>query len=297
MGSSMAHFLFIDESGQDRQESPCEVLAGIAIQDQDLWNLVQRIHQEEIVHFGMRYSANHRELKGKKLLKRKTFKHARQLPQMEQEERTSLARRCLENGFGANMREITALAQAKIKYVGSVLDACSSFRCKAFASIVPKIAPRPLSNEYLRKDYAYLFQRFFYFLEDINFRERGIVVFDELERSECHILVDQMDRYFKQTINGRFRASQIIPEPFFVHSDLTLGVQIADLIAYISSWAIRIGDLHVPIRGELADLAQKVRNLQYLATRDLCGNPNFNVWSFVTIKDLRPVHEREDEPE
>ena len=43
----MAYFLFIDESGQDRTASPYEVLAGIAVEDQDLWNLIVAIQQLE----------------------------------------------------------------------------------------------------------------------------------------------------------------------------------------------------------------------------------------------------------
>jgi len=66
----LAYFLFIDESGQDRRESPYEVLAGVAIEDRDLWNLVQNIQAVEISHFGVRYSGDSRELKAKKLLKR-----------------------------------------------------------------------------------------------------------------------------------------------------------------------------------------------------------------------------------
>ena len=41
----------------------------------------------------------------------------------------------------------------------------------------------------LRKDYAYLFERFFYFLEDNAAREQGIVVFDEAaSKPPLHIL-------------------------------------------------------------------------------------------------------------
>jgi hypothetical protein len=72
----MAWFLFIDESGQDRQESPYEVLAGVAIKDVNLWKLMQELHDTEIAHFGRRYSAGTHELKGKKILKRKVFQHA-----------------------------------------------------------------------------------------------------------------------------------------------------------------------------------------------------------------------------
>jgi hypothetical protein len=49
---------------------------------------------------------------------------------------------------------------------------------------------------------------------------------DELEKSKSHILIGQAHRYFKDTHTGRHRSSRIIPEPFFVHSDLTTGIQI-----------------------------------------------------------------------
>ena len=71
-------------------------------------------------------------------------------------------------------------------------------------------------STHLRKDYAYLFERFNYFLEDHEALSLGVIVFDELEKSRSHILVDQMANYFKRTMKGRQRASQVIPEPFFV---------------------------------------------------------------------------------
>lgn len=67
----MAYFLFIDESGIDGHESPYEVLAGVAIEDCVLWNLVWELQAAEVHRFGRRYSAGTRELKGKKILKPK----------------------------------------------------------------------------------------------------------------------------------------------------------------------------------------------------------------------------------
>lgn len=64
----MSHFLFLDESGRDHGESPYEVLAGVTVEDRDLWNLVRAIQDSEIKHFGTRYSVGAGELKGKKLL-------------------------------------------------------------------------------------------------------------------------------------------------------------------------------------------------------------------------------------
>jgi hypothetical protein len=43
----MAHFMFVDESGQDHKESPYEVLAGVAIHDSALWNLICEVKLAE----------------------------------------------------------------------------------------------------------------------------------------------------------------------------------------------------------------------------------------------------------
>jgi hypothetical protein len=41
----MAHFLFVDESGQDHHASPYEVLAGLTVEDRDSRNLVAQVEQ------------------------------------------------------------------------------------------------------------------------------------------------------------------------------------------------------------------------------------------------------------
>lgn len=288
----MAHILFVDESGQDHRESPYEVLAGVAVEDQDLWNMVKALHEAEERHFGTRYTKGREELKAKKLLKKKTFRLAAQLPPMQPIDRRLAALKCLKQGEQAGKTEITGLAQAKLAYVGELLTICGRFRCKAFASIVDPSSPEP-SPDHLRKDYAYLLERFFYFLEDYSPAGMGIVTFDELEKSQSHILIDQMDRYFTGTQKGQARAGRIIPEPFFVHSDLTTGVQLADIVAYLVSWGFRAKGLTEPARAELQPFVTSVCGLRHRAVREMDGNPNFAIWSFAIIDDLRSKDERE----
>jgi len=282
----------VDESGQDHRESPCEVLAGMAVEDRDLWNLVQSLQEAEVRHFGTRYSAGERELKAKKLLKTKTYKLAATAPPFPAEERRQLAKSALEVGESAGRKELAALSQAKLAYVTDVLDICARYRCRAFASIVDKTSPRP-SPDHLRKDYAYLFERFYYFLEDWKAAPSGVIVFDELEKSQSHLLLSQMDRYFRFTARGKQRAGQIIPEPFFVHSDLTTGVQLADLIAYIISWGARVKGMSQPVRPELAGLATQVMGLRYRTERGMEGKLNYIIWSFAVITDLRSKEDKE----
>ncbi|GHT07661.1 hypothetical protein FACS1894139_16300 [Planctomycetales bacterium] len=279
----MSYFLFVDESGHDGSP-PYEVLAGVAIEDCDLWDCILAVHALEEKIFGRRISQGGLELKGKKLLKNKTFKHAEQMDVMMPEEMRRLALACLKKGDAkerVTRLELTALAQAKIAFVRGLIDICVDFPVKAFASIVDKDAPRSHPGKYLRKDYAFLFERYFYFLEDK--KAMGAIVFDELEKSRCHILIGEMECYFLKTIKGRARSSRIIPEPMFVHSDLTTAIQLADIVAYIISWGVRIrGKMTRPAREELKPLAEQVCRLRYLTNRE-----GHLVWGFVPINNLR----------
>ncbi|HMJ76206.1 MAG TPA: DUF3800 domain-containing protein [Iamia sp.] len=262
----MAYLLFVDESGQDQGASPYEVLAGVAIRDSDLWPLIEEVVRLELDHFGVRYSRGDRELKAKKILKTKTFRQSQWHPPFTPDERRELARECLANGEQATGPMMAALGQAKVAFAEAVLQACAESRVRVFASMVPRTAPRSKMPG-LRKDYAYLFERFSYFLEDdAGGDQLGIVVFDELERSRSHLLVDQMSEYFRRTLKGRRRAAWIIPEPFFVHSDLTTGIQLADLVAYVLSWNFRIaGRADLPARRELDPLGRIVSEMRYRA--------------------------------
>lgn len=289
----MSFFLFIDESGQDHMDSPYEVLGGVAVHDEDLWNLINALHEAEERIFGRRYSSGNAELKGTKLLKKKVFTHSKLNVSIADEEVSLLAKEALDDGANASIRHLKALALAKLKYVSEVFDICARYRCTAFASIIEPSAHETNSTG-LRKDYAYLFERFFYFLNEQRPREQGIIVFDELDKSQSHILINQTHAYFKVSATGRTRSRLIIPEPFFVHSDLTTGIQIADLIAYVISWGFRTPQMTKTKREELDSFSRQVADMRYKATIEKNGNPNFVVWSFAHITDLRTRQERED---
>jgi Protein of unknown function (DUF3800) len=287
----MAWLLFIDESGHDRRLAPYEVLAGVAVQDWHVWNLIKELHAAEIRRFGRRYSAGTDELKGKKILKTKVFHHVALNTPVSDADIPILAKKALDDGANSSVREWKALALAKLAYVTDVFALCARFRCRVFASVVETDAPGTASDG-LRKDYGYLFERFFYFLEDNKPREHGIIVFDELEKTRSHLLIDQCHRYFKDTAIGRHRASLIVPEPFFVHSDLTTGIQLADLAAYVISWGFRTPAMQKPSRKELAPYAKQIAELRYRASRKRDGE-DFDIWSIAHISDLRTSLERD----
>ena len=118
------------------------------------------------------------------------------------------------------------------------------------------------------------------------------MVFDELDKSKSHILIDQAHKYFKDTAIGRHRAELIIPEPFFVHSDLTTGIQIADLVAYCLSWGFRLPTMDKPTRAELAPYNDQLKRLRHRALRNMQGKSDFEIWSVAYIDDLRTAIEK-----
>lgn len=299
--------LFIDESGHDHHDMPCEVLAGIAISEDNLWNLVQAIRAAEKNNFGD-YLSNLRvsEMKAKRLLKRKRFRSAERLVTIQDDELVPLAYTALKKGMeaseagktesGATERELVAYSRCVLRFVDDVLDIAAQHSVQIFASVVDIDAPRPPEGK-LRKDYVYLFERYFYFLETLPPRVRGLVVFDELDKSQAHILIEQMASYFLETKTGRYRSARVVPEPFFVHSDLTTGVFLADLAAYILGWGWRLKRMQQPKRTELAGYTQKLHDMQFHGQKILAEETDpMDLHGIIYLDDLRGHLERVDEP-
>lgn len=280
----MGWFLFVDESGQDGRDSPYEVLAGLAVEDRQLWRLIQALKCAQEEHFGLRlFDAYRAEAKGQKLLKRKVFKHAAQKISLPSGDRMRLARMALTNGANVKGDQLTALGQAKLAYVKKAFDLCLQHSAVAFASIVPHDIVRA-EYDYLRKDYAFLFERFYHFLSTCPGlpKPMGTVVFDEVEKQESQALLGQMERYFLHTNKGRQRSNLIIPEPLFVHSDLTTMIQMADLVAYVISWGVRLPGIRPMTeakRDELDGFAQQVCRLRYHHR----GTNSSEMWGFTVI--------------
>jgi len=204
------------------------------------------------------------------------------LPPFSQDQRKPLAREILRDGTAVSRERLTALAQAKLAYVGRALEISRSAKAQAFASSVPQTAHRPASGK-LRKDYAYLFERFFYFLNSQSEDPMGYLIFDERDKNASHILLNQVSEYFLRTDKGRTRSRLIIPEPFFVHSDMTTMVQVADLIAYIIGCVVRLKGMRAPHRPELDDLSRKAMRLRF--TQHTPGG--YTKYGFKIIDDLR----------
>jgi hypothetical protein len=293
--------LFIDESGTDEKIAPCVVLGGVALTEENVWQLEQAVRSLQREVFGLELSDIGIEIKGKRLLKTKTFRHARQAAAIQPDIRRPLAREFLLKGYrerttgvGENRTqdEFTAYGQAAIEFVDRLLDVSATFGVKTFGSIVQKNAPQPSDPSALRKDYNYLLERFFYYLESLPADVRGLLVCDELDPNQSQVIIQQISKYFIKSTKGQIRANRIVPVPFFVRSHLTTAIQIADVVCYVANWAVRIPGMNELTRSELETFGQKALDMQFQGTRFDEEGKQRGVFGFCYVKDLRTQAER-----
>lgn len=109
---------------------------------------------------------------------------------------------------------------------------------------------------------------------------------DELERTQSHLLVDQMARYFRSPRTWRSQGRSRHPGAVLRAQSSDDG-QLADLVAYTIAWNVRVGKMSRPTRPEMDPLGQIVARLRYRAVREVNENPDFAIWSIAVIDDLR----------
>lgn len=240
----MSWLLFLDESGHDHKQMPYEVRGGVAFHAAELWPFVQQMQRLELDCFGCQLSLYRKELKGSTLLDKKRYRFANQTVTMAPEARRRHARGFLTKGLEKRMPtrpEFTAYGQACLEMARGVFQLLRAHRAVLFASAIPREVKKPATyqaDEFLRKDQVFLFERFFYFLEEK--QEHGLLVLDEVEKTVDRRFVRRLEDYFRKTQAGRYRTAWIVPMPMFVSSEMTYPVQAADLAIYCVNWGFRL---------------------------------------------------------
>jgi hypothetical protein len=274
----MSWLLFLDESGHDHKQLPYEVRGGVALHASRLWPFVRAAAQLELDCFGCPLSLYKREIKGSTLLDRKRFKFAGQEAPMPDEARRKHCRAFLTKGLdhaNPTRAEFTAYGQACLQMADGLFQLLQEQEAVLFASAIPTSARRTsgtAADELLRRDHVFLFERFFYLLEEK--REHGLLVFDETDKTEDRRFVKRMERYFTRTMKGRYRTAWIVPTPFFVASDMTYAVQAADMCIYCVNWGFRLPTrgMDAPVRTEIAErYGPWLNRLQYRGQTEAHG--------------------------
>lgn len=255
----MSYLLFLDESGHDHRTMPYEVRGGLALHASKLWPFIKDMRNLELASFGTLLYQFRVELKGCKLLDKDRFRWASQGSTMPDEERRKHCRGFLTKGLekkSPNRSEFTAYGQACLEMATGIFELLRQHDAQLFAAAIPRSVSKPNTfeaEEFLRKDQVFLLERYFYFLEQE--RQHGLLVMDEVEKTEDRRFVRRLERYFQSTRIGRYRSAWIVPVPFFVASDMTYPVQAADLAIYCINWGFRLPKrgMDAPVRQEIAD--------------------------------------------
>ena len=266
----MTWLFFIDESGHDHKNMPYEVRGGLAIHVSQIWPLVREMQRLETDCFGSRLHEYGKEIKGSTLVDRKRFRFAEQGPVLPDNERRTHCRSFFatsQRGERPSRAEFTAYGQACMRMAREMFGLLKAHDSVLLAAAIRRGVVKPPDyrfDDYMRKDVAFLLERFYYFLETK--REHGVIVMDETEKREDRRFTRRMEKYFTKTATGRYRTTWIVPTPFFVSSDMTYAVQAADLCIYCVNWGFRLPSrgMNAERRNEIADMfGVDLAELQY----------------------------------
>lgn len=239
----MSWLFFMDESGHDHKNMPFEARGGIALHAREVWPFIRSWNDALERAFGSAFSELGGEIKGSKLLDRDRMRWSRQMPQLDEASRHKGVRRFLTQKKQKEKpykQDFTAYGQASIMMAESIFRLLQNHHATLFVSLIPRGARKPKGFKFddkLRKDHTFLLERFFYFLEKP--REHGLLVMDQTEKQNDKRFVKRLHNYFTKTDNGRLRTHWIVPSPLFVDSEMSPGVQAADLCLYCVNWGFR----------------------------------------------------------
>jgi hypothetical protein len=289
----MAWLLFMDESGHSHKELPYEVRGGYALADTHLWPFVQDVLRLELSCFGTRLAEYKSEVKGMKLLGKDRFENAAQMPEIENVKRQHFCRALLQAGLEKRpptREQLTAYGQASLRMADGIFVLLERHKALIFASVVPRGTAKPPAGappppDILRKDHNFLLERFFYFLE--RERQMGLLVMDEVEKTEDRRFVQRLHDYFVKTANGRDRSRWIVPSPFFVSSDMALPVQVADVVIYALNWGYRHpAEMTAPTRPEIESrFSARIEKLKWKG-EGYDGTKTYRSFGIVCVPDL-----------
>jgi len=287
----MSWLLFMDESGHDHRNMPMEVRGGVAIHSSKIWPFIKDWNMARSEIFGKEFIELGGEIKGSKLLGKKRFQWADQLPRLDDFTRRKGVRRFLtvqHQKTSPKRLDFSAYGQASILMAERIFDLLFRHEAVLFSSIIPRGVKPPENfqyGHYLRKDHVFLQERYFYFLEAK--KEHGLFVMDQTEKQQDKRFVKQLQNYYVNTQTGISRTQWIIPSPLFVDSEMSVGVQAADLCLYCINWGFRLRfwNFNGPMRQEIADkFGARLNSLQFKGDAYREGNVYAN-YGIVYVPD------------
>ncbi len=266
--------------------SPYGALSGIAVEDSQVWAFARKLRDAQHQYFGRQLiGSDGRYLAAEYLLGEQVYDEGAQLfdgasrPAHHQSDVTHTP------SGGAPLNEPAARSsQAKIGYCDFALGLAKDFSTLAFAMVFSTQSISVQLDTQLRKDYAYLFERFYNFLSTTKVRSTGVLVLPRVARGRTFVSQQSIVDYFTKTTNGRLRSQLILPDPLYADGDLGVILHLVEILSYISRWSVRLQGMVEPGRSEMDFLATRCLDLRYSYKTDN-GKKD---WSFKFIEDFQP---------
>ena len=284
----MGWSIFIEEPGINQLSLPYGVLAGLAIEDILVWQLVRKLKDAEMQFFGSRIEHVRPSLTIENILAPEVLRLAGLAQSLEVFSNSNSGDLTL-NDDSVDCSEVAqvSLAQSKVSYCKFVLELLRDFQARAFAIIIP-IDDVLLSYDiHLRKDYAFLFERISIFLEEQNTNTIGTMILDSSRHSGKYVSIQSMTEYFEKTTKGRMRARYLIPEPVLSNSSLSTVNQAAELFSYIIASGFRLPGMSKPRRNDLDSYVKQCNGMRFSYISDKGSRD----WSFKYLESVRANRE------
>lgn len=280
----MSWLLFLEEPGDHQSGLPYGILAGVAVEDVHVWDLIRRLRDAQFQYFGQqlvddqgRYFGAEAFFGDDALLSASQVSGTRLRPVDHQADRI------------AKLNSPTAASpiptKAKMAYCQFALSLAIDYDATGFAVFIPREYIQINDERYLRKDYSFLFERFFNFLKITPDAGAGMFVLPKFAHHKTYVTPDTIYEYFTKTTNGRLRSRVIIPTMF--RADGAMGVlsQLAEIFSYIASWTVRLPHMTEPTRDDLKLLASMCVKMRFSY---LTENGKTD-WSFKFVDNLSYV--------
>lgn len=295
----MSYVLYLDETGHDHRKLPLEVRGGIALDISTIGDFNQAMREIEFRLFGCTLASYGSELKAKKQLEKKRFSWASKGAALAERDLAPLTRHYLTttargevpaqmcwNAFGRSSINLVRKIPSVVKEHGGFL----------FASMIPRGTghrPEGVDHDFVRKDIAFLLERFFYFLEDHD--TTGILVLDESDRTDDRRTLLRIQRYLGSHVEGRRFSRRILSTPLFAESHGHYPIQVSDVLIYSLATAFRRPWLtsEVVMREDVRDLLDSgIEDLIYKTTKYTTDHSSYVSRSVFLVP--QPWHKKEE---
>lgn len=254
--------MFIDEPGDHQSSLPYGSLTGVALKDTYVWELVKKLNkthehyatlcQENNVPFGSVFSV--------------------------QSDLT-------ESLIGKSGNNAMPLHKLHIEYFKFCLDLLRDYEAILFAIVIPRKDLRLRLDRQLRKDYSFLFERYFHFLNSHHDNQIGYLIRSKYNNESRCVDELQIRDYFNNTTKGRLRSRLIMPEILSCDGSMSVLVHVSRIITFVVSQSVRMSGMDIPVNTSLLEVANLCNKLRFSYVADN-GKKD---WSFKFVSDLSPM--------